>query len=182
MSATLDSGCMPVKHIASYSFGKDSLATVLLANKHGEPLDEVVYCEVMFDKGISGEVPEHRDFIYNKAIPALNRMGVEVVVLRAYQTYVGLFTGKITRGPKKGMVRSFPICGRCAVQRDCKARPIHRYLKTLPAHVVQYVGIAKDKTDRLFRMEGRKQVSLLEKYSISESKARQLCEAANVIK
>ena len=72
----------------------------------------------------------------NKAIPALNCMGVEVVVLRAYQTYVGLFTGKITRGPKKGMVRSFPICGRCAVQRDCKARPIHRYLKTLPAHVV----------------------------------------------
>ena len=56
MSATLDSGCMPVKHIASYSFGKDSLATVLLANKHGEPLDEVVYCEVMFDKGICLQV------------------------------------------------------------------------------------------------------------------------------
>ena len=160
MSGMLDPGRLPVKYIASCSFGKDSLATVLLAKKHGEPLDEVIYCEVMFDKGISGEVPEHRDFIYNKAIPALNRMGVEVVVLRAYQTYVGLFTGEITRGPKKGMVRSFPICGHCAVQRDCKARPIHRYLKTLPAHVVQYVGIAKDETDRLFRMEGRKQVSL----------------------
>ncbi len=160
---------------------KDSLATVLLAKEHGEPLDEAVYCEVMFDKTISGEVPEHRDFIYNKGIPTLNRMGVEVIVLRAYKTYVDLFTGKITRGPKKGMVRSFPICGRCAVQRDCKARPIHRYLKTFPAHVVQYVGIAKDETDRLFRMEGRKQVSLLEKYSISESKARQLCKDAGLL-
>lgn len=181
VSGMLDPGRLPVKYIASCSFGKDSLAIVLLAKKHGEPLDEVIYCEVMFDKGISGEVPEHRDFIYNKAIPALNRMGVEVVVLRAYQTYVGLFTGEITRGPKKGMVRSFPICGHCAVQRDCKARPIHRYLKTLPAHVVQYVGIAKDETDRLFRMEGRKQVSLLEKYNISESKARQLCKDAGLL-
>ena len=37
-------------HIASCSFGKDSLATILLALEHGEPLDEAVYCEVMFDK------------------------------------------------------------------------------------------------------------------------------------
>ena len=41
-------------------------------------LDEAVYCEVMFDKGISGEVPEHRDFIYETAIPALERMGVNL--------------------------------------------------------------------------------------------------------
>ena len=105
-------------HIAGCSFGKDSLASILLAKEHGEPLDEAVYCEVMFDRGISGEVPEHRDFIYNTAIPALERMGVKVAVLRSEQTYVELFTGRITRGPKKGMVRSFPLCGKCAVQRD----------------------------------------------------------------
>lgn len=116
--------------IASCSFGKDSLATILLAQAHGEPLDETVYCEVMFDEDISGEVPEHRDFIYETAIPALERMGVKVVVLRGQKTYVDLFTGRITRGPKKGMVRSFPICGKCAVQRDCKVRPIERYQKS----------------------------------------------------
>jgi hypothetical protein len=55
------------KFIASVSFGKDSLATILLAKEHDEPLDEAVYCEVMFDKDISGEVPEHRDFIYDTA-------------------------------------------------------------------------------------------------------------------
>ena len=42
-------------HIASCSFGKDSLATILLALEHGEPLDEAVYCEVMFDKRTSGD-------------------------------------------------------------------------------------------------------------------------------
>ena len=70
-----------MKHVASCSFGKDSIATVILAKEHNEPLDEIVYCEVMFDKEISGELPEHRDFIYNKAIPIFESWGHKVTVL-----------------------------------------------------------------------------------------------------
>ena len=169
------------KHIASLSFGKDSMATILLAKEHGEPLDEAVYCEVMFDKGVSGEVPEHRDFIYNTAIPRLERMGVKIIVLRSKQTYVGLFTGRVTRGPKKGMVRSFPLCGKCAVQRDCKVRPIQRCQKTLPPETLQYVGIARDEQDRLLRLEGGKQISLLKKYNFTEQDARSLCDSAGLL-
>ena len=169
------------KRIASVSFGKDSLATILLAKEHNEPLDEAVYCEVMFDQDISGEVPEHRDFIYGTAIPALERMGVKVVVLRSSQTYVGLFTGRITRGPKKGMVRSFPICGRCAVQRDCKAKPIDRYQKTLPPGSIQYMGIAKDEQERLLRLESGKKISLLDKYNFTEQDAWELCVKAGLL-
>ena len=169
------------KTIASCSFGKDSLATILLAVQHGEPLDEAVYCEVMFDKDISGEVPEHRDFIYGTAIPALERMGVKVIVLRSEKTYVDLFTGRITRGPKKGMIRSFPICGRCAVQRDCKIRPIRQYQKILPPGTVQYIGIAKDEQERLLRLEDGKQVSLLAKYNFTEQDARSLCAKAGLL-
>ena len=168
------------KYIASCSFGKDSLATILLAKVHGEPLDEAVYCEVMFDKNISGEVPEHRDFIYEKAIPALKKMGVKVVVLRSEKTYVELFTGLVTRGPKKGMVRSFPLCGRCAVQRDCKVRPIRQYQKSLSPETVQYIGIAKDEQERLLRLKNGKQISLLEKYNCTEKDARKLCEDAGL--
>ena len=47
----------------------------MLALEHGEPLDEAVYCEVMFDKRTSGEVPEHRAFIYETAIPRLEQLG-----------------------------------------------------------------------------------------------------------
>ncbi len=36
------------KYVASCSFGKDSIAALLLAVKYDEPLDEAVYCEVMF--------------------------------------------------------------------------------------------------------------------------------------
>lgn len=169
-----------MRYLASCSFGKDSLAAILLAKKHGEPLDEAVYCEVMFDKTISGEVPEHRDFIYTKGIPALEHMGIKVTVLRGKKTYVDLFTGRITRGPKKGMLRSFPVCGKCYVQRDCKLRPILRYQKTLPPDTVQYIGIAKDEQERLLRLEGR-QVSLLEKYNCTEQDAKELCRQAGLL-
>ena len=169
-----------MRYLASCSFGKDSLAAILLAKKHGEPLDEAVYCEVMFDKTISGEVPEHRDFIYTKGIPALERMGIKVTVLRGKKTSVDLFTGRITRGPKQGMLRSFPVCGKCYVQRDCKLRPILRYQKTLPPDTVQYIGIAKDEQERLLRLEGR-QVSLLEKYNCTEQDAKELCRQAGLL-
>ncbi len=169
------------KFIASCSFGKDSLATLLLAKEYGEPLDEAVYCEVMFDRNVSGEVPEHRDFIYDKAIPALERMGVKIVVLRSGKTYMDLFTGRVTRGPKKGMVRSFPICGRCAIQRDSKVRPIERYKKTLPPGTVQYIGIAKDEQDRLLRLDGARKISLLDKYNFTEQDAKKLCLRAGLL-
>ena len=60
-------------YVASCSFGKDSIATILLALENNEPLDRVVFAEVMFDheKCISGEIPEHIEWIYNTAIPRL---------------------------------------------------------------------------------------------------------------
>lgn len=44
-------------YISSCSFGKDSLAQVILAKLHNEPIDLIVYCEVMFDNKTSGEMP-----------------------------------------------------------------------------------------------------------------------------
>ncbi len=41
-------------HIVSCSGGKDSVATILLAAQHGEPMDEIVFAEVMFDKKTTG--------------------------------------------------------------------------------------------------------------------------------
>lgn len=42
-------------YIASCSFGKDSIATILLALEHDEPLDRVVFSEVMLDQ-LRGQV------------------------------------------------------------------------------------------------------------------------------
>lgn len=164
-----------MKHIASCSFGKDSIATVLLAIEHGEPLDEVAYCEVMFDDEISGEIPEHRDFIYSKAIPVLNSHGIRTEVLKSSWTYIKHFNAVITKGERKGKIRGFPLCGICSICRDCKLPPIKEYIKSLPDGTVQYLGIAKDEQERLLRLDGHR-VSLLNKYGYTERDAMDLCK------
>lgn len=105
----------------------------------------------------------------------------KVTILRSEKTYVDLFTGRVTRGPKKGMVRSFPVCGKCYVQRDYKLRPIERYRKTLPPDTVQYIGIAKDEQARLLRLGGGQKISLLEKYDFTEQDAKELCQTAGLL-
>lgn len=84
-------------YIASCSFGKDSIATILLALENNEPLDRVVFSEVMFDheKGISGEIPEHIEWIYSTAIPKLENMGVKVDVVRAKKDYKSFFVNAV---------------------------------------------------------------------------------------
>lgn len=167
----------PKKYVASCSFGKDSLASVILAHEHGEPLDEIIYCEVMFSKEISGEVPEHRDFIYNTAIPKLEAWGYKVTVLRSDITYIDFFNHILVRGKNKGKKRGFPSFVGCAVNRDCKLRAIRQYWKRQEGvDAVQYIGIAIDEPERLKRLEGTNRVSLLAKYNYTEEMARKLCE------
>jgi hypothetical protein len=176
-----------MKYIASCSFGKDSLATIIVALKNKEPLNEAIYCEVMFDKNVSGEVPEHRDFIYNKAIPKLKEWGVKTTVLQSDVTYKDYFYRVIKSGARVGKIRGFPVCGMCGVNRDCKKPPIKKYLKSIDEEITQYVGIANDEDTRLMRLEKNsmgkriKQVSLLEKYGITQKETREICKAEGLL-
>lgn len=170
-------------YIASCSFGKDSIATILLALENNEPLDRVVFSEVMFDheKGISGEITEHIEWIYSTAIPKLESMGVKVDVVRAKKDYKSFFRQCRKRGKYKGKLYGFPIGGACVINRECKIKPIHDYYKSLGEYnIVQYVGIAKDEPKRLARLKGNK-VSLLAKYDYTEQMAMDKCKKYNLV-
>lgn len=169
-----------MKHIASCSFGKDSLATILLCLEHGEPLDEIIYCEVMFDTDISGEVPEHRDFIYERALPFLERNGIKAVILRSEITFIQSFYRVCKKGKSAGRINAWPLCGKCCIQRDCKLPPLKAYQKSLGNDVVQYIGIAYDEQERLMRLESGKRVSLLQKYHVTERDAADMCKKAGL--
>lgn len=165
-------------HIASCSFGADSMAQLILAHKYGEPVDIVLYCEVMFDlkNDISGELPEHRDFIYNVAIPKIKReFGYRVEIVRSRKDYLDEFNAVICRGERKGKIRGFPIQGRCCINRDCKMPPIREFYKTLSDEYSTYVGIAADEPERLARLKGN-DISLLAKYGITQAAAREIDE------
>ncbi len=165
------------RYVASCSGGKDSVATILLSAKHHEPLDEAVYCEVMFDENTSGEVPEHRAFIYNRLKPFCeNELGCKFTILHAKKTYDDVFHHVIVRGPYKGMTRGFVWPGKCAVNRDCKIPPIEKYNASLSPDTISYIGIALDEPVRLARLDSTRQISLLAKYGYTEADALQLCK------
>lgn len=173
-----------MKYIASWSGGKDSTASIILAHEHNEPLDLIIFSEVMFDENISGELPEHIDFIKNKAIPVFKSWGYETKILRSDKTYLDSFyqiRKKSIYSNRVGMRQGFPISGTCDINSACKMAPIRKYFRQIK-DFVQYVGIAVDEPVRMNRIvnSGNK-VSLLEKYGYTEQMAFELCKKYDLL-
>lgn len=171
-----------MKYIASWSGGKDSTASIILAHEHNEPLDIILFSEVMFDikNNISGENPRHIEFIKSVAKPLFESWGYEVRILRADRDYLDFFN-RVIEKPRihtehKGMKFGFPVYGRCGVKRDLKIKPIIDFYKTINEPIIQYVGLCIDEPQRLESMHKDKfKVSLLEKYKYTEQMAKDLC-------
>lgn len=169
-----------MKYVASCSFGKDSLAMILTILEHNLPLDEVVYCEVMFDECTSGEYPLHADFIHNQAIPILeNVYGLKVRVLRDSRTYKEMCTSLRVKGKYVGTPVGFPMrlgpwCN------NLKMRPIKAYNKEQTEPVHEYVGIAVDEPERLARLTHNKSSPLAD-YGITEEMAVEMCRQHHLL-
>ena len=71
-------------------FRKDSIATALLALRHGEPLDELVYCEVMFEE-ISMVTANTNRFIHSQS-RILNSAASRHRFCARKRTYLSSFT------------------------------------------------------------------------------------------
>lgn len=174
----------PKLHIASCSFGKDSIATILLALENNEPLDRVVFSEVMFDhsRNISGESPEHIEWVYSTAIPKLEHMGVKVDVVKAKKDYVGLCKTILKRGKNAGRMYQLQNCFPCYANSELKISPIRSYYAQFSGYdITQYVGIAIDEPKRLERLRGTNKVSLLQKYGYTEQMAFEKCKGYNLV-
>lgn len=173
-----------MKYIASWSGGKDSTASIILAHEHNEPLDLIIFSEVMFDENISGELPEHIDFIKNKAIPVFESWGYEVKILHAALNYMDIFMREPTRGKHFGTGKKtgFPMSGKCQINKSVKVLPIKNFLKSIEKPFTQYIGIAIDEPVRMERIvnSGNK-VSLLEKYGCTEQMAFDLCKRYDLL-
>lgn len=167
-------------HIASFSGGKDSAATIILAHEHNEPLELIIFSEVMFDEEISGELPEHISFIKETCIPLFKEWGYETKILRSEKTYMSYFNHIVTKSrteERNGKKAGFPMAGKCAINRDCKVKPIKDFLKSIrEKEIIQYLGIAADEPKRLERLQGTNKVSLLDKYGYTEKMAFELCK------
>lgn len=174
-----------MKYIASWSGGKDSAASIILAHEHNEPLDLIIFSEVMFDKEISGELPEHIDFIKHKAIPVFESWGYEVKILHSDKTYLDCFyqVQKWSKVPERiGKRWGFPMSGKCVINSQCKIRPIKKFWKEIKEPFTQYIGIAINEPARMERIvNAENKISLLEKYSHTEKTAFDLCKKYDLL-
>lgn len=153
---------------------------ILTILEHNLPLDEVVYCEVMFDENISGEYPLHADFIHNKAIPILESVySLKVRVLRDSRTYKGMCTSLRVKGKYVGTPVGFPtrLGPWC---KKLKLKPVADYHKEQIEPVHEYVGIAVDEPERLARLTPDKSAPLAD-YGITEEKALEICRQRHLL-
>lgn len=173
-----------MKNIFFCSGGKDSVANILLALKNDIKVDEIVFAEVMFDENISGETPEHINFVKNRLKPYFENQGLKFTILHSDKTYLDCFNHIVTRSKKPeriGMKLGFPLAGRCAINRDCKMKPIRDYLKKQNDYI-EYVGIAVDEPKRLVTLHKKEnEASLLEQFNYTEQMAYDLCKQCDLL-
>lgn len=173
----------PQRYVHSWSGGKDSTASIILDYIHNDPplARTVVYAEVMYDleRDISGEPPEHIEWINTVAIPRLESWGFKVIKARADKDYLDCFFRVVTKSKvpeRNGKLCGYPIGGRCVVNRDVKMGAIRKANKIAGPGAVQIIGIAVDEPERLEGIHKRGgQISLLEQYGYTEAMAMQLC-------
>lgn len=131
------------RHIASVSWGKDSLAMLHLLVERGMPIDEVMF----YDTGAEFDaVYAERD----RTIPLLRESGIEYAELRPKRPFFFDMLAKTVRCRDGSTKQGYGWCGGpCRWGTSAKTSALDRYAKERNAIV--YVGIAADETRRIER-------------------------------
>lgn len=158
-------------YIASVSFGKDSLAMLLLILNHPEkyPLNEVVF----FDWGMEFQA------IYNnrdKIIPLLKSKGIKFTELRYETSFMYNFCERPVEKKSGEQQLGYSWCGglaRWGTSR--KESTIKKYYKTIDDDIVEYIGIAADEEKRISRAKEKGQILPLVDFNMTEYDALTYC-------
>ncbi len=154
-----------MKYIASVSFGKDSLAMLLLIIKNKLPLNEVVF----YDTGMEFNA------IYNirdKVKIWLNQLGIKFTELKPTMDFKDKMYNYPHPSRKGDLKQGYGWCGGlCRWGTSEKIRALDNYCKD--SH--QYIGIALDEPIRLERLKGTNKSSPLAELGYTEKMALELC-------
>ena len=156
-----------MKHLASVSFGADSLAMLLMLIEKNYPLDGVVF----YDTGMEFQaVYDTRDRI----LPILAERGIDYVELNPEYDFMWKMFDKPVNGTKNGFHLGYSWCGgRCRWGTTDKLKYLDRYAEAQSAFM--YIGIAADETARLIRDRKRYKLLPLSEWGISEDDCLGIC-------
>jgi len=155
------------RYIASVSFGKDSLAMLLLLMAKSYPLDEVVF----YDTGMEFQaIYDTRDMV----IPLLQQKGVKYTELQPKVPFLYKMFKKpvCKRGTKEIHKYGYSWCGgACRWGTTEKLQALEKYCKG----AYEYVGLAADEVKRLQKeRKGNKNFPLSE-WGMTERNCRKYC-------
>lgn len=167
-------------NIFSLSFGKDSMATLILAAEQGIPIDRVMYAEVKYNDEISGEHPIMAEWIPMAEKRLKELFGVTVEHAYCGYTYLDEFFRIRKKGNRIGEIVGFPrqFSAWCNAM---KMIAIKKYYKQFDEPITEILGIASDERERWERKEAkqtdtRKCRSLLVEQGLTEADALELCK------
>lgn len=156
-----------MKHLVSCSFGKDSLAMLLLLIERQYPVDEVVF----YDTGKEFQaIYDTRD----KVLPMLKSLGIKYTELYPKETFDYQMFDKPVRKRGTNIIHKYGYswCGGiCRWGTSEKIKSLERYANGC----IEYVGIAYDEPKRLEKQrKGNKRFPLAE-WRMSESDCLAYC-------
>lgn len=174
-------------NIFSLSFGKDSMATLILAAEQGISIDRVMYCDIRFNDEISGEHP-----IMAEWIPTAEKRLKELFGITVDHAYSGVsfyeqFYKVKQKGNRVGDRYGFPYVIGAWCNDRLKLGAISKYQAQFGNNEVTYfVGIAYDEPIRWERMEKKqtekcKYRSLLVEQKLTEQDAFEICKKYDLL-
>ena len=169
-------------NIFNLSFGKDSMATLILAVEQGIPIDRVMYCDIRFNNEISGEHPLMAEWIPTAEKRLKELFGITVDHAYSGVSFEEQFYKVKQKGNHIGELYGFPFVIAAWCNQILKVNAINSYLRKFKNDITtQFVGIAHDEPKRWERMKAKetkkyKYRSLLVEQELTEQDAFRICE------
>nr|DAQ42309.1 MAG TPA: phosphoadenosine-phosphosulfate reductase [Caudoviricetes sp.] len=150
-----------MRYVANVSFGKDSLAMLLMLIEKGYPLDAVVF----YDTGKEFQAIYN---LRNRIKPLLESHGIEFVELQPAKPFDYMMFEHKTKSGKTG----YGWCGgRCRWGTTYKVTALDKFGKD--AYV--YIGVAVDEPARLKKEYGGKKLFPLADWGMTEQDCLEYC-------
>ena len=175
-----------MKNIVSCGFGKDSIAQIIVMKELGISIDDIMYCEIRFDKNISGEHPMLAEWIPIAEKILKKRYGLSVTHISSEKTFVEHFYTEKAYGKHIGDIYGFPYTIGAWCNSRLKTAVIRKYFSGISDRITQFVGLAYDEPERYMRLKVRdtKKIvsrSVLYEHKITEIEAYQLCKQNDLL-
>lgn len=159
-----------MKYIASVSFGKDSLAMLLMLIKKQYKLDEVVF----YDTGMEFKA------IYdtrNKVRKLLEKLGIKYTELYPKEPFLYKMLEKTVNKRNGQIQKGYGLCGgRCRWGTTEKNKTIEKYLsREYGQNYKEYIGIAADEEKRIEKERNEHKLLPLVVWKMTERDCLEYC-------